>query len=130
MVEPDESERLKRLQARIDAVRGTPAPEKTQEHYSQAQVGWRMVTEMVAGLGIGFAIGLGLDTLFGTKPILMVVFLFLGLAAGIKTMMRTAGELTGPPAGRNETGGAAAPQDGTGAGASHGGRAARDREEG
>lgn len=33
---------------------------------------WRMVTELVAGLAIGFA-GFGLDYLFGTTPFLMVV---------------------------------------------------------
>ena len=64
-----------------------------EEHYSQAQVGWRMVTELVAGIGIGFAIGYGLDVLFGTLPIFMVVFVLLGLAAGVKTMMATAKEL-------------------------------------
>jgi ATP synthase protein I len=30
-----------------------------EEHYSQAQLAWRMVIELVAGLGIGFGIGLG-----------------------------------------------------------------------
>lgn len=51
-----------------------------------------MVIELVAGLGIGFGIGYGLDSLLGTKPILMVLFIFLGFAAGVKTMMRSAQE--------------------------------------
>lgn len=58
---------------------------------------WRMVTELVAGLGIGFGIGFGLDALFGTTPLFMVVFVLLGLAAGIKTMMRTAKEIGKAP---------------------------------
>ena len=49
--------------------------------------------ELVAGLGIGLAIGYGLDTLFGTRPFLMVVFLFLGFVAGVRTMLRTAGQI-------------------------------------
>ena len=52
-----------------------------------------MVTELVAGLGIGFGIGYGLDSLFGTLPWLMVLFTFLGLAAGVNVMMRTAKEV-------------------------------------
>jgi ATP synthase protein I len=34
-----------------------------------------------------------LDTLFGTIPIFLVIFTFLGLAAGVKTMMRSAEEI-------------------------------------
>jgi ATP synthase protein I len=93
---PDDSdsERLRRLEARIAAAKGKTEPRPHQEeHYSQANLAWRMVTELVAGLGIGLAIGLGLDTLFGTTPILMVVFLGFGLAAGINVMLRTAREV-------------------------------------
>jgi ATP synthase protein I len=52
-----------------------------------------MVIELVAGLGIGFGIGYGLDSLFGTLPILLVLFTLLGLAAGVKTMLRSAQEV-------------------------------------
>jgi ATP synthase protein I len=34
-----------------------------------------------------------LDVLFGTMPIFMVLFILLGFAAGIKTMMRSAAEM-------------------------------------
>ncbi|MBI1417596.1 MAG: F0F1 ATP synthase subunit I [Limimaricola sp.] len=90
----DPAARLKALEARIAAAKGQDKPKPhTEEHYSQANVAWRMVTELVAGLGIGFGIGLGLDSLFGTKPILMVLFILLGFAAGVKTMLRSAQEL-------------------------------------
>ncbi|PIE11729.1 MAG: F0F1 ATP synthase subunit I [Rhodobacterales bacterium] len=89
-----DAERLKALEERIAAAKGPEAQKHhSEEHYSQAQIAWRMVVELVAGLGIGFAIGFGLDALFGTKPFLMVVFIFLGLAAGVKTLMRTAQEV-------------------------------------
>ena len=52
-----------------------------------------MVIELVAGLGIGFGIGYGLDVLLGTLPIFLVLFVFLGLAAGVKTMLRSAQEV-------------------------------------
>ncbi len=94
MTEPDNQDRLKQLDDRIAKVKAATGPKPaSEEHYSQAQQGWRMVTELVAGLGIGFGIGYGLDVLFGTLPIFMVLFIMLGLAAGIKTMMRTAKEI-------------------------------------
>jgi ATP synthase protein I len=51
------------------------------------------VIELVAGIAIGFGIGFGLDWLFGTVPIFLILFIGLGLAAGIRTMMRTAEEV-------------------------------------
>ena len=92
--EADQKRRMEQLEARIAAAKKAqePAP-RSDEHYSQAQLAWRMVIELVAGLGIGFGMGYGLDTLFGTQPFLIVLFTFLGLAAGIKTMMRSAKEV-------------------------------------
>jgi len=90
----DDAARLAALEAKL-AERRRPEVVKdhSEEHYSQAQLAWRMVIELVAGLGIGFGIGYGLDSLFGTLPIFLVLFLFLGLAAGVKTMLRSAQEV-------------------------------------
>jgi len=94
MSDPHDAARLQALEAKIAALK---APEDvkdhSEEHYSQAQLAWRMVIELVSGLGIGFGIGYGLDTLFGTLPIFLVLFVFLGLAAGVLTMMRSAKEV-------------------------------------
>ncbi len=94
MSDPHDADRLKALEAKIAALK-KPADVKdhSEEHYSQAQHAWRMVIELVAGLGIGFCIGYGLDTLFGTMPIFLVLFIFFGLAAGVLTMMRSAKEV-------------------------------------
>ena len=94
MTKDDQQQRMAQLEARIEAAKRAqdPAP-RADEHYSQAQLAWRMVIEMVAGLGIGFGIGYGLDTLFGTMPIFLVLFIFFGLAAGVLTMMRSAKEV-------------------------------------
>ncbi|MCC5966359.1 MAG: AtpZ/AtpI family protein [Natronohydrobacter sp.] len=78
-----------------------PAP--AQDHHSMAQVGWRMVTELVAGLGVGAMIGYGLDVWLGTLPLFLVVLTLLGFVAGVKTMLRSAREF--------ETKDNAAPQD-------------------
>jgi ATP synthase protein I len=92
--EGDPKQRLAELEARIAAAKGATKDKPHQEeHYSQAQHAWRMVVEMVSGLGIGFGIGYGLDALLGTQPWLMVLFTLLGFAAGVNVMIRTAKEL-------------------------------------
>lgn len=94
MSESDDAARLKALEAKIAALKA-PAEVKdhSEEHYSQVQLAWRMVIELVSGLGIGFGIGYGLDTFFGTMPIFLVLFTFFGLAAGVMTMVRSAKEV-------------------------------------
>ena len=90
----DDGARLEALEAKLaEAKRTEYVKEHGEEHYSQAQQAWRMVIELVAGLGIGFGIGYSLDLFFGTLPIFLVVFIFLGFAAGVKTMMRSAQEM-------------------------------------
>lgn len=94
MSDRDQQQQMQQLEAKIDAAKAKQAPKpRMDEHYSQAQLAWRMVIELVAGLGIGFGIGYGLDLLLGTLPIFMVLFILLGLAAGVKTMMRSAQEV-------------------------------------
>jgi len=90
----DQKQRMAQLEARIKAAKPAKAAKShNDEHYSQAHLAWRMVIELVVGLGIGFGIGMGLDRLFGTLPIFLLLFTLLGLAAGIKTMMRSAREI-------------------------------------
>jgi len=94
VTDPEDTDRLKALSARIDAVKEEHVPKpRTPDPHSQAQLAWRMVIELVAGIAIGFGMGYGLDALFGTSPWLMIIFIFLGLAAGIQTMMRSAKEV-------------------------------------
>jgi ATP synthase protein I len=97
MSDPDdrsEARRLEALEERLAKARSATAPRPHQEeHYSQASLAWRMVIELVAGLMIGFGMGYGIDWLLGTMPIFLVIFIFLGLAAGIKTMLRSAQEV-------------------------------------
>ena len=51
-------------------------------------IGLRVGIELVSALVVAVAIGYGLDYLFGTKPILMAVFVLLGGAAGILNVWR------------------------------------------
>ena len=52
--------------------------------------GFRIATDLIVGLVVGVAIGLGLDAWLGTKPWFMILFFFLGAAAGILNVYRTA----------------------------------------
>ena len=94
-----DAERLRSLEAKLDARRRAEAPQPgaVGRSVDQANIAWRMVIELVAGLVMGFGIGLGLDWLFGTRPIMLLVFTLAGFAAGVKTMLRTARELNVPP---------------------------------
>lgn len=90
--------RLRALEARLAEKRAQQGREASHAAgFLQANHAWRMVIELVSGLVIGFGIGYGIDELFGTKPILMLIFTVLGLIAGIRTMMRTAEEIKTKP---------------------------------
>ena len=51
---------------------------------------FKLGTELVAAVGVGTIIGFILDTWFGTKPWLIIIFFFLGSAAGMLNVIRTA----------------------------------------
>ncbi|MEC4686594.1 MAG: AtpZ/AtpI family protein [Nitrospirota bacterium] len=45
---------------------------------------------LVAATFVGFAIGYGLDKLFGTSPYLTIIFFILGIIAGFRELFRYA----------------------------------------
>ena len=49
-----------------------------------------MSTELVAAVLIGTFIGFILDSWFDTKPILIIIFFLMGVAAGITNVFRSA----------------------------------------
>ncbi len=92
--EPD-PDRLRALEARLAKVKGQPKSEKTNtvKGFSQGEVAWRMVIELVTGMLLGMGIGYGLDVLFGTLPIFLIIFSLVGFAAGVKTMLGSARQM-------------------------------------
>ena len=51
---------------------------------------FKLGTELVAAVGVGTIIGFILDSWFGTKPWLIIIFFFLGAAAGMLNVVRVA----------------------------------------
>jgi ATP synthase protein I len=125
MSAPDPEAKLKELDAKLKAFRATQKLAEAgkpvhEDHYGAANMAWRMVIEMVSGLGLGFGIGYGLDAVLGTTPWLMVLMTFFGLAAGINVMLKTAKEIEAEQQGAGASGddkGASAPDENKGASA-------------
>jgi ATP synthase protein I len=71
--------------------------------------GFRLSSELVAGVAVGAAIGWALDYLLGIRPWGMIVFLLLGFAAGVVNVVREAGVAPGsdpgdsPGSNKNDT---------------------------
>ena len=54
---------------------------------------FKLGTELVASVAVGTIIGFILDTWFDTKPWLIIIFFFLGAAAGLLNVIRTANQM-------------------------------------
>lgn len=90
----DISSRLKDLSSRIEAEKSQSADVKNAsmkyQGASDYSKGYRLASEFVAGVLVGGLLGFGLDKLFGTLPLFLIVFLLLGFGAGILNMSRSA----------------------------------------
>ena len=96
--QPDEeaalSARLKRLGDRLNEVSRAPEPESSARQstdFSGFARGFRLSSELVAGVAVGALIGWLIDRWLGISPWGLIVFLLLGFAAGILNVMRAAG---------------------------------------
>ena len=54
---------------------------------------FKLGTELVASVGVGTIIGFILDNWFGTKPWLIIIFFFIGSAAGMLNVIRAANKM-------------------------------------
>ncbi|MHC5306597.1 AtpZ/AtpI family protein [Bartonella sp. LJL80] len=55
----------------------------------------KLSSEFLAGVIVGVVLGLGFDQLVGTSPWGLIIFLFLGFAAGVLNILRSVGHV--PP---------------------------------
>jgi ATP synthase protein I len=90
----DLPDRLKDLGNRIAAEKNdrveAARPNARYQGASDYSKGYRLASEFVAGTLVGGLIGAGLDYVFGTKAIFLIIFLLLGFGAGILNMSRAA----------------------------------------
>jgi ATP synthase protein I len=94
------SARLKRLGEQLGHVQSERPAESTQPAASDPSAmarGFRLSTELVAGVLLGAAFGWVLDHLLGISPWGLIVFLLLGFAAGVLNVMRVAGVVPNGP---------------------------------
>lgn len=78
-------ERLRQAQ-QANEEKTRPGPPKS----TALGLAFRMTTDMVVSVAVGTGIGWGLDSWLGTKPWFMIVFFFLGAAAGVMNVIRVA----------------------------------------
>ena len=100
------SDRLRDLERRLDesgAARRSALPAAGPPAQATAYgAALRLGADFVAGVVVGGAIGWGIDRLFGTSPWGLIVFLLLGFAAGILSVLRTAGLVKPGPQGLDD----------------------------
>jgi ATP synthase protein I len=93
------SARLQRLNeglARNRAGRPSDSPEADRAATASGYArGFRLSSELVAGVVVGAGIGWLLDRWLGISPWGLIVFLLLGFAAGVLNVMRSAGVVAG-----------------------------------
>ena len=89
---PDKTAFESRLKAAEEAARGRKSRERGQSDVGAAQraveLAMRLGVEMVAAMVIAVVIGWGLDRLFHTAPWLMIIMVPVGLAAGLRNILR------------------------------------------
>src|SRR4029079_4085726 len=97
------SERLGNLDQRLSEIRDRRI--KTEQtagdgedraaRASAMAFGFRLSSELVAGVAVGAGIGWGFDRLLSTSPFGFIVFLLLGFVAGVVNVVRSAGVASG-----------------------------------
>ena len=63
---------------------------RNQKSSSNIGIALKLSTELVAAVAVGTIIGFILDDWFGTKPWLILIFFFVGVAAGIMNVVKSA----------------------------------------
>jgi ATP synthase protein I len=86
--------KLKDLDEKLKDIRKNKVGSNTDNQaFKSAHIGWRMVLELVIGIIIGVVLGFTLDSFLDTSPIFLIILIFLGFAAGVRTMIKTAKEI-------------------------------------
>ncbi|HWE76147.1 MAG TPA: AtpZ/AtpI family protein [Stellaceae bacterium] len=126
MNEREKNDPLREFGERLNKARAanqgpvSKAPDSTPSTSNALAFGWRVGIELVGAIVVAEFIGWAIDKWFGTRPWGMVVFFFLGVAAGMLNVYRAVTGMTGavgfkpPPSGNALQGGNAPPTKGAG----------------
>ena len=90
--DPD-ARRLADLEGRLRKARGNTKVGPEDPSPSKLGAAFRLVTELLAAVIVGGGIGWALDRVFGTSPLLLIVMFMLGVAAGMRNVIRTARQM-------------------------------------
>ncbi|WP_079599841.1 AtpZ/AtpI family protein [Bradyrhizobium erythrophlei] len=94
------SARLGSLDRRLSDIRGSRKIETDQPgagggdgaaSASAMALGFRLSSELIAGVAVGALIGWGFDRLLSTSPFGLIVFVLVGFVAGVVNVIRSAG---------------------------------------
>ncbi len=105
---PPEPDDLKRLGERIDEAERKHSERKAAPKYSSLGIAARFASEMITAVVVGGGLGWGIDWALEhwahvqTRPLFLVVFVLLGVAAGVLNVTRAAKEINAGMASREK----------------------------
>jgi ATP synthase protein I len=107
-------ERLDKARAASQGPPGKKAPDSGPSTSNALAFGWRVGIELVGAIVVAEFIGWAMDKWLGTRPWGMVVFFFLGVAAGMLNVYRAVAGMGGAVGFRRPSQGDAPPAKGPG----------------
>lgn len=91
------SDRIEEFETRLRQAQGNRREEQKKTDNSKGRAigfAFRIATDLVCAIAVGVGVGWGLDHWLDTKPIFLILFFFLGVAAGVLNVIRAANKAT------------------------------------
>ena len=96
-------DRLAQLERKV-APRAGKAKSSALSEQSSLGVAFRIASDMIAGIAVGLGIGYELDRWTGYRPVFIIVFAMLGMAAGLRNVWRIVNVTNVPESGTQKDG--------------------------
>jgi ATP synthase protein I len=90
----NDDETLEKLKRDIGALtpKGDEGKQTASERSALAKA-TKLGTDLFAGVGVGGVIGYFLDRAFDSSPLCLILFFFIGFAAGVRNILRNASQI-------------------------------------